>query len=138
MSANLDRVQTAVAAFNAGDLEAYLELYHPDVRVHGYTPEPLDLAGARAFYGAMWEAFPGSTLESLDVIEAGDRIVVRFVQRGPHRGAFQGVPPTGADIALPGITILRFGEDGRVIERWSQADLLGLLVQIGAIPPPGA
>jgi predicted ester cyclase len=55
---------------------------------------------------------------------------------GTHQGDFMGVPATGHEIVLPGITILRFGGD-RVIERWSQADMLGLLVQLGAVPAPG-
>jgi hypothetical protein len=38
-------------------------------------------------------------------------------------------------IALPGITILHFRGD-RVIERFSQADMLGLLIQVGAVPAP--
>ncbi len=46
-----------------------------------------------------------------------------------------GVPATGAEIVLPGITILDFRGD-RVIERFSEADMLGLLVQIGATPAP--
>jgi len=50
-----------------------------------------------------------------------------------HMDAFTGVPATGADIALPGITILHFRGD-RVVERFSQADMLGLLVQVGAVP----
>ena len=42
---------------------------------------------------------------------------------------------TGVTIALPGITVLRFvGE--RCVERWSCADMLGVLVQIGAVPTP--
>ena len=43
-----------------------------------------------------------------------------------------GVPASGTAIALPGITILPFRGD-RVIERFSQADMLGLL---GAVPAP--
>ena len=27
---------------------------------------------------------------------------------------------------------------GKCVERWSTADMLGLLIQIGAVPPPGA
>jgi predicted ester cyclase len=46
-----------------------------------------------------------------------------------------GVPATGTEIALPGITILHFRGD-RVVERFSQADMLGLLVQVGAVPAP--
>jgi hypothetical protein len=38
-------------------------------------------------------------------------------------------------VALTGITVLAF-HDGRVTERWSAADMLGLLVQLGAVPPP--
>jgi hypothetical protein len=46
-----------------------------------------------------------------------------------------GVAPTDLPIALPGITILHFDGD-RVIERFSQADMLGLLVQVRAVPAP--
>jgi hypothetical protein len=41
----------------------------------------------------------------------------------------------GTAIARPGITILHCGGD-RVIERLSQADMLGLLIQVGAVPAP--
>jgi predicted ester cyclase len=37
---------------------------------------------------------------------------------------------------LPGITIMHL-RNGKVIERWSSADMLGVLVQIGALPQPG-
>jgi predicted ester cyclase len=54
---------------------------------------------------------------------------------GRHAGEFMGLPATGTPIALPGITILHF-RDGRCVERFSQADMLGLLVQIGTVPAP--
>jgi predicted ester cyclase len=54
---------------------------------------------------------------------------------GRHVGEFMGVPATGSLIALPGITILHF-RGSRCIERFSQADMLGLLIQIGAVPAP--
>ena len=46
-----------------------------------------------------------------------------------------GVPATGRDVEINGITILAFRDD-RVIARWAVADMLGLLMQLGAIPPP--
>lgn len=46
-----------------------------------------------------------------------------------------GVPATGSEITQPGITIMQFDGE-RVVERFSQADMLGVLVQIGAIPAP--
>ncbi|WP_233899220.1 ester cyclase [Pseudonocardia dioxanivorans] len=71
-------------------------------------------------------------------VVAGGRptwLVCRFTRTGRHDGPFLGVPPTGVEIALPGITALRF-RDGRCVERWSAADMLGVLVQVGAVPAP--
>ena len=47
-----------------------------------------------------------------------------------HVNEFMGVPASGTAITVPGITILHF-RGNRVIERFSQADMLGLLVQVG-------
>ena len=56
---------------------------------------------------------------------------------GIHNGPFLGVPAAGKSCALNGITILRFEPGDRtVVERFSSADMLGLLVQMGALPPP--
>ena len=60
---------------------------------------------------------------------------IRFTMTGRHVDEFMGVPASGTAIALPGITILHF-RGGRVIERFSQADMLGLLIQVGAVPAP--
>jgi predicted ester cyclase len=54
---------------------------------------------------------------------------------GRHVDEFMGVPASRTAITLPGITILHF-RGGRVIERFSQADMLGLLIQVGAVPAP--
>jgi predicted ester cyclase len=55
---------------------------------------------------------------------------------GTHHGEFFGVPATGNAVAQPVMTALRF-VDGRCVERHSVADVLPVLVQIGAIAPPG-
>ena len=54
---------------------------------------------------------------------------------GRHVDEFMGVPASGTVIALPCITILHFRGD-RVVERFSQADKLGLLIQVGAVSAP--
>ena len=45
------------------------------------------------------------------------------------------MPATGREVEIAGITILAF-RDGLVVERWASADMLGALVQIGAVPAP--
>jgi predicted ester cyclase len=50
-------------------------------------------------------------------------------------GEFMEVAPTGKPVTMTGINIERVA-GGRIVEHWSQFDMLGLLVQIGAIPAP--
>ena len=69
------------------------------------------------------------------VLWDGDVATIRFTMTGRHMDEFMGVPASGTAIALPGITILHF-RGNRVIERFSQADMLGPLIQAGAGPAP--
>lgn len=142
MTSNMDLLHRAIDRWNAGDLNGYLELYDPSIRLHGYTPEPMDKAAVTGFYNQIWDSLaeagrPNPKLEVLDALEADSKIACRFRMSGIHSGEFMHVPASSARYALPGITILRF-ENGRVVERWSSADMLGLLIQIGAIPAPAA
>jgi len=135
MTAPKDTLAAAHASWNAGDLDGYLELYDERIRLHGYSPEPMGKAEVRGFYAAIFAAFDSPQLEFHEVLWDGAACTIRFTMTGRHVGEFMGVPATGNAIALPGITILHFAGD-RVAERFSQADMLGLMVQMGAIPAP--
>jgi hypothetical protein len=52
----------AIAGWNRGGLDEYLELYDNAVRLHGYSPEPMDKAAVLGFYFMIFGAFPGSQL----------------------------------------------------------------------------
>ena len=130
-----DALAAAHASWNAGDLDGYLRLYDETIRLHGYAPEPMGKDEARAFYEAIFAAFDAPRLDFHEVYWDGAACTIRFTMTGRHVGEFMGVPATGTDIALPGITLLHFAGE-RVVERFSQADMLGLLVQLGAIPAP--
>ena len=138
MSAEQNRaaLARAITAFNDGDLDTYLEVYDPSVRVHGYTPVAMDLATVRAFYTGIFAAFPDSQVTIDETVAEGDMLAARFTQRATHTGDFMGVPATAKEIVLAGHTTMRFAL-GRIVERWSTADMLGLLIQLGAVPPPG-
>ena len=134
MVTNHDVLVRAVDRWNRGDLPGYLELYGDDVVLHGYAGLGPGLANVRRFYEEWWRSFPGSRLTLQDVITSGDKVICRFVIDATHEGSFQGVPPTGKRISVAGITILRLVH-GKCVERWTQLDSLGLLVQIGALGP---
>lgn len=134
---NRARLAEAAQRFNDGDLDAYLEIYDRGVVLHGYPPGlPPGVSGARAFYESIFAAFSDLELIIDETIAEGELIAARFRTTGRHSGEFMGTPATGNSIVLEGQTILRF-VDGRIAERWQAADMLGLLGQIGALPPPG-
>jgi predicted ester cyclase len=47
-----------------------------------------------------------------------------------------GIAPTGKPVTMAGMDLVRLA-GGRIVERWGQEDMLGLLQQLGAAPPPG-
>lgn len=115
--------------------ETYFDLYDEHAVLHGYAGVEPGIASIKQFYAAFWAAFPDSRLLLEDLFESGDKLACRFVVEATHAGPFLGVPASGRRVMLPGITILRF-ENGKCVERWSQADFLGVMVQIGAVPAP--
>jgi predicted ester cyclase len=117
------------------DLDGYLALCDEGIALHGYSPEPMGKGQVRAFYEGLFSAFGTSKLEFHEVLWDGDACTVRFTMAGRHVNEFMGVPATGTAVTLPGITILHY-RSHQVIERFSQADMLGLLVQVGAVPAP--
>lgn len=135
MATPQEALTRACQRWNAGDLNGYLSLYDEGIALHGYSPEPMGKSQVRAFYEGIFSAFGTPQLEFHEIMWDGDACTVRFTMTGRHVNEFMGVPATGTAIALPGIIILHFRGD-RVIERFSQADMLSLLMQIGAVPAP--
>jgi|SRR5215211_1237937 len=90
------------------------------------------------FFVMLHSGFPGfqSTIEDLFTNSEGDKVVSRFTFRGIHQGEFIGIAPTGKQVTMSGIDILRIA-DGKIMEMWNQEDVLGMMQQIGAIPEPG-
>ena len=130
--------EKAIAAFNdPARRDDYFEtLYEDDVVLHGYTPEPLTTkAVVKEFYEAIYEGFPDARVTIEQALVDGDHLMLAFRFSATHDGPFMGVPATGRPVDVPGITILRFAGE-RCVERWSVADFLGVLTQVGAIPAP--
>lgn len=56
---------------------------------------------------------------------------------GTHQGTFLGVPATGRHVTWSFIDIWRI-VDGKLAEHWVEADILGMMQQMGLLPPPSA
>ena len=126
----------AAEAFNdPNSRSGWFEIHDPSVVAHGLGPSPLDLEGLKQFYEGLWKAFPQLRITVDDMVGEGDRVSWRLRVRGTQKAEFRGVPPTGKEVTFGAQYIFRF-RDGRIVERWTNFDRLGVLVQLGAIPAP--
>ena len=131
---NRQIVERALACFaEPSRRDAYFDLYSENVILHGYDGVEPGLTSVKRYYAGIWAAFPDARVSAEDMIEAADKVIVRFVMTGTHRGPILGLNSTGMSIYLPGMTILRFKEQ-KCVERWSVTDSLSLLVQLGGLP----
>jgi len=71
-----------------------------------------------------------STQEQIYSAE-GNRVVIHLCFTGKHIGDFLGFTPTGHSISWTSIEIYRL-ENQRIVERWVQADTVGLMRQLGS------
>lgn len=94
---------------------------------------PEDIHGREAhreFYTGVQSAFPDMDIRIHDLIAEGDKVAQRSLQTGTHDGEFMGMDPTGNTFEVPGIIIYRI-EDGKIAEEWVQADIMGMMEQLG-------
>ena len=93
-------------------------------------------AGVADFLRMLGIALAEMHLEIVDIFAVGDRVCIRFVGTGIHRGEIFGVPPTGRRVTWNGINIYRL-VDGKIVETWQLADHLGVLRQMGTVSVAG-
>jgi predicted ester cyclase len=91
--------------------------------------------GLRAILGTFFAAFPDMHVVVEDVIAEPDKAATRGHFTGTHQGPFMDVAATGRAVTVAYIDIWK-ARDGRLVENWVQLDMLGLLVQLGAVPAP--
>lgn len=116
-----------------GNLEAMDELVAEDYLDHSPPPFPGLLPGREGLkqgFKIFWDATPG--YHKIDMIAEGDKVVTRLSAYGKHEGDLPGAPRTGNDLHMTSITIHRL-ENGRLVEKWAEKDMMGFLRQIGLI-----
>jgi steroid delta-isomerase-like uncharacterized protein len=69
------------------------------------------------------------------LIAEGDMVAVYDTFHFKHTGAFQGIPATGKEATLTSTDIYRI-VDGKIVEQWTEANMLSLMQQLGVIPAP--
>jgi steroid delta-isomerase-like uncharacterized protein len=123
---------------NKANLSIVDELFAPDF-VH-QLPFPGVPPGREGLKGVGANIFQAFAHEKLRVnvelcVADGDYVITRTRVKAVHTGPFNGVPATGKEVGWTENTIFRL-KDGKIVEMIGEGNFLGLMAQLGALPPP--
>lgn len=110
------------------------DICRPDVVIH--DPLAGEMQGIEAFKGLFAffrQAFPEQRTELSHFVAEGDLVALLHTHHATNGGSFNGMPPTGRQIAVPGVELFRFRE-GKIAEFWRFDADLSLMMQLGAGP----
>ena len=120
--------------FNEGNLDVADELLAPGYVDHDPSL-PQDVHGPEGFkeYVGMYRAaFPDLHVQIQDQLAEGDRVATRWTGTGTHNGELAGITPTGKQVTLPGMEIVRIA-NGKLVEGWEGYDSGTLMRQLGVM-----
>jgi uncharacterized protein (DUF1330 family)/predicted ester cyclase len=123
------RFYGAMSTGDTGDAAEYLADDWQDIPLPPGTPAGID--GYRATVAFLRSAFAGLEVEIEDVIVAGDRVAVRVLATGTHRGEILGIAPTGRTVSFRAFDFHRV-VNGRIESSWHLEDFFSLRLQLGA------
>ena len=121
--------------FVKGNVDAVDKLVAHDFVPHSWPsvapgPEGLKQAVKRVSTG-----LSDISMKIEDMISQDDKVAVRLTAHARHQGDFMGLPATGKSYTISETHIFHI-RDGKVAEHWRDADMLGLMQQLGALPEP--
>ena len=123
--------------FNGRNFDLIDELFAKNWVYHGPAGQEIHgPEGLKQYLTIYFNAFPDLHAKVEDVFAEGDRVVSRATCSGTHKGDLMGIAPTGKQATIPAICISRFSGN-KVAEDWELVDLLGMMQQLGIIPPMG-
>jgi predicted ester cyclase len=124
--------------FNQGDLDVIDEFFAPDYVNHDPSGAIVDRESFKGFISAFRAAMPDFEANVEMLIVEGDWMSFRFISTGTFENElalFPGLPPTGEPVEFIIHVILRFNEDGQIVEEWDLTDNLTFLTHLSLLPP---
>ncbi len=123
--------------WNQGREQTIDDLCAKDATGFGQAEHGAQIYGSehfKTFWRGFRAAFSDIHVEIHDTIEQADTAVARWTMTMKHTATFLGIPATAKSATVNGISIQRYA-NGKIITGWDNWDQLGLLVQLGAVPP---
>jgi steroid delta-isomerase-like uncharacterized protein len=126
-------IRQVFESYNQQDMEKVEKLYSPKHIFHFPGVPPMDWNSHKQFIVGLSKAFPDLHFQVEDIVAEGDKVAYRLTVSGTHKGEFLGLPPTNKKVSFSSTGITNI-VDGKVSEDWVDADIMGLMQQLGAIP----
>jgi steroid delta-isomerase-like uncharacterized protein len=127
-------------AIGRRDLEAMVRHWKPGASgsIHGVV----DLTAPddyRAWFGALFTAFPDFEFEILDVVAEGEKAAVRWRATGSFTGpsTFEGLIANGRAVEMEGCDMVTV-RDGLIVDNRAYMNAAEMARQLGAMPPRGS
>jgi len=117
-----------VDAFNRGDMEALLRLFTPDALIYGVLGWG-SLDKASPIWRELHEAF-AIQLQVEDIVAEGDKVAVRYTERGTSVGTFRGQAATGQSYEIVAMEWFII-QEGKIHRRWGARDSATQFRQMG-------
>ena len=119
-----------------GNFERAVDLVHENfVELDPFPGQKQGREGLVEIIAHMRTAFPDMHWKVSETVAEGEKVVSRFTWTGTHRDTFLGILATGKPVEVKGVVIDRL-ESGKMADSRILIDTLGLLQQLGVVPPP--
>jgi steroid delta-isomerase-like uncharacterized protein len=132
---NKQVVRQYIEAFNRQDIERLGQLVSSSNQSFEFSGmhTSMDWNRTQQFFAVFWTAFPDLSAKIEEIVAEGDKVAIRVLNTGTHKGDFQGIPPTGKKVSFEGRDFITL-RDGKIVEQQAGVDMMELMQQIGAIP----
>ncbi|WP_168797589.1 ester cyclase [Neolewinella litorea] len=117
-----------IAEINSGNFAS-------DIVMVGATEDVRGIDNFRDYYQNFVTGFSAVTFTVEDIFGQGDKLVKHWRFRGTHTGDFFGVPATGNEVDLEGVTLMQM-RDGKIAREQDFMDNMLFSQQLGLLSNP--
>lgn len=128
-------IEDIINTGNVEDIQKYIAADY--VEIHEGIRHEVGIPGAIEHVLGVRTTYPDLTVTVDDQFGEGDRVATCITARGTHLGSWLGMKPTGKKLTFTGVNINRL-KDGKIVEHGGAANMMGPLLEAGALKVVGA
>lgn len=123
--------------FNKHDAAMFDSITSPDYVEHASDPgTPQTRGGTEVLFKETFTAFPDANEKVILMRADSSYVITHYILTGTNTGRYMGLPPTGKQINVGGVDIVRF-VNGKAVEHWGYMEEMKMMTQMGTMPGMG-